>query len=93
MTAAAPATLAVLPAPPGTVEAAATSTCSPTRAKPSTSWSRTPRPGAGSVGGRGVAVLAQQAHGGAQLLQGRAAGLADMGEGLFGLVGAAVHDV
>src|SRR5690606_3714642 len=41
----------------------------------------------------GVPGLAEQADGGAQLVQGGAAGLADVGEGLLGLVGPLVHDV
>src|SRR5690606_31532518 len=41
----------------------------------------------------GVPGLAEQADGGAQLVQGGAAGLADVGEGLLGLVGPLVHGV
>ncbi len=49
--------------------------------------------GSGFGGGLGVVGLAEQAHGGAQLVERRTAGLADVGEGLLGLVGPLVHDV
>lgn len=50
-------------------------------------------PGGGFGGRLRVAGLAEQADGGAQLVERAAAGLADMGEGLLGLVGALVHDM
>ncbi len=47
----------------------------------------------GFGGGLGVAALAEQADGGAEFVERAAAGLADVREGLLGLVGPLVHDV
>ncbi|GAA3237334.1 hypothetical protein GCM10020256_56700 [Streptomyces thermocoprophilus] len=49
--------------------------------------------GGGFGGCLGVAGLAQQSDGGAEFVERGAAGLADVGEGLLGLVGPLVHDV